>query len=161
MKTVKCLYCEIDIDRNVDKYVQVQKKYAHQACSAIQDVEKETRRQLNEFLFKLWNGNVNFGIVGQQIKTFQSQYNYTLSGILGTLHYCYRIKNLDPAKAQGIGIVPYYYKEARAYFFAIERGKINSSELLDTKKRIVKITPPKSYPIIKLFEISLEEKNEL
>lgn len=157
MRPVKCIYCEQMIDRTTEKYAQVQKRYAHDACLENQERDKKVRRDLNDFIYTIWENDINFGVIGQQIKTFQSQYKYTLSGILGTLHYCYNIKKLDPKKAQGIGIVPFYYKEARSYFENIEKGKINSSELSDIKRVSVNISPPVSKPMIKIHEIKLEE----
>lgn len=157
MRLVKCVYCEESINRESDEFIQIQKRYAHYSCAELQERDKIIRRELNELIFQIWGDNVNFGVVGQQIKNFQAQYKYTLSGILGTLHYCYNVKRMNPSRAQGIGIVPFYYKEARSYFENIEKGKINSSELLQNKKISINIAPPKSHPFIKINEIKLEE----
>jgi hypothetical protein len=157
MRPVKCFFCNNVINRNTELYVQVQKRYAHKECAEQDAQDKELRKELNNFIFNLWDGDVNFALVGKQINQFQTEYNYTLSGILGTLMYCYNIKNMKPERAQGIGIVPYYYKEARNYYKTIEQGRINSSEILNTKKVIVQIHPPRSEILKKINEIQLEE----
>jgi hypothetical protein len=157
MRLVKCVICEDDINRQTEAFVQINKRYAHEYCAAQENVDKEVRKQLNSFIMELWDGTPNFGMVGRQINQFQTEYKYTLSGILGTLHYCYNIKKMRPEKAQGIGIVPYYYKEARKYFEAIEKGRINSSELLDVKRIVVNIAPPRSEIMKKINEIQWEE----
>jgi hypothetical protein len=157
MRPVKCFFCSNNIDRQAEEYVQIQKRYAHKKCADEEEEDKKIRKEINSFVMELWNGDVNFALVGKQINQFQAEYNYTLSGILGTLIYSYNIKNLKPERAQGIGIVPYYYKEARNYYKTIEQGRINSSEILDTKKITVCIYPPTSQIFKKINEIQLEE----
>jgi hypothetical protein len=159
IRAVKCVFCGSSINRQVDEYVIVQKRYAHTLCSNEQQQEKEDRAQLNKILYEIFGENLNFGVVGQQIKNYKNQYNFTISGIIGTLYYCYKIINLDPRKAQGIGIVPFYYKEARSYFNAIENAK-NNLGALNIQKKIVHIKSPKAEPLIKFREISLNYLNE-
>jgi len=157
MRLVKCVICENNINRQTEAFVQINKRYAHEYCATQEQVDKEVRKQLNSFIMELWDGPPNFGMIGRQINQFQTEYKYTLSGILGTLNYCYNIKKMRSEKAQGIGIVPYYYKEARDYYKAVEQGRINSSEILDTKKTTVYIYPPTSQILKKINEIQLEE----
>jgi hypothetical protein len=157
MRPVKCFFCGSLIDRTKDEFRQVQKRYAHVQCAENDAQDKVLRKELNSYIFDLWDGDVNFALVGKQINQFQTEYNYTLSGILGTLNYCYGVKKLRPEKAQGIGIVPFYYKEARNYYKTIEQGRINSSEILDLKKVVVNIHPPRSEIFKKINEIQLEE----
>jgi hypothetical protein len=157
MRLVKCVVCGDAINKTVDPFVLLNRRYAHEYCAVQEQVDKNIRKQLNSFIMELWDGAPNFGMVGRQINQFQTDYKYTLSGILGTLHYCYNVKKIGFDKAQGIGIVPYYYKEARKYFEAIEKGRANSSELLDTKHIVVNIAPPRSEVIRKINEIQWEE----
>lgn len=159
IRTVKCVFCGSNINREVDDYVTIQKRYAHKICSDEQQQEKDDRLELNKILYEIFGDNLNFGIVGQQIKNYKSQYNFTISGIIGTLYYCYKIINLDSKKAQGIGIVPFYYKEARSYFNAIENAKNNLSAL-NIKKKVVHIKSPQAEPLLKFRELSLDYLNE-
>jgi hypothetical protein len=157
MRPVKCFFCGNAIDRNKEQFTQVQKRYAHTQCAESDAQDKLLRKELNAYIFELWDGDVNFALIGRQINQFQTEYNYTLSGILGTLNYCYGVKKLRPEKAQGIGIVPYHYKEARNYYKTIQQGRANSSEILDLKKVVVTIAPPRSEIFKKIHEIQLEE----
>ena len=157
MRPVKCLHCTVLIDRAVDEYTQVNKRYIHISCLKEVDTDKNTRKELNSFLLVIFENDVNFGIVGKQIKSFETDYKYTLSGILGTLHYCYSVKKIKFTSSQGIGIVPFLYKEAKKYFQTVERGQENSNIAIDYKKISVNIKSPKSYLLKKIDEIQLEE----
>jgi hypothetical protein len=158
MRPVKCLYCSEQIDRANEPFLTTaSKRYAHQKCASEQENEKQLRENLNNFLYELFDGNVNYGIIGQQIKNFRSQYKYTTSGIAGTLYYCYKIKGMDISKAEGIGIVPFYYKEAKNYFLRLERGQENAVGNLEIVKKTIHIKPPKADPFNKMQEISLDK----
>jgi hypothetical protein len=159
LRPVKCAICGSMINRHEDEYTKVSKGYVHRECDSEQNQEKETRMELNKMLADIFGENLNFGIIGQQIKNYKAQYNYTLSGIMGTLYYCYTVLGMDPGKAQGIGIVPYYYKEARSYFGAIQNARDNLGRL-EPKTKVVHISAPKAEPIVKFRELSLDYLEE-
>ena len=53
-------------------------------------------------------------------KDFKKEYNYSYTGIQKTLYWWYEIKKNDLSKANdGIGIVPFIYKDACDYFYRI------------------------------------------
>lgn len=158
MRPVKCLYCSQMIDRKNESFITTaSKRYAHESCALEQEKEKSTRQSLNNLIDDLFDGDVNYGVIGKQISNFQQQYKYTLSGIAGTLYYCYKIKHMDISKAEGIGIVPFYYKQAREYFATLERAKNNAVGSLDIHKKTIHIKAPQAEPLNKLREISLDK----
>ena len=124
-RLVKCLYCEKTINRQQESFVQKNSRYAHTQCDQEHNREQFEREGLTEYIIKLFGDRVNFGMVGKQIKNFSDDYEYTLSGIKGTLYYCYEVKKMNINMAQGIGIVPYYYNEAKNYFEKVEKQRLN------------------------------------
>lgn len=60
----------------------------------------------------------------KQLKDYREQYNYTYSGIHKALVYFYEIKGNDKNKANGgIGIVPFVYRDAYNYYYALWEAK--------------------------------------
>ena len=158
MRPVKCIYCNTSIDRSVQPFVTINKRYAHEECARQEDLDRQDRERLNVMLYELFGENVNFGMIGQQIKNFRSQYRYTLGGITGTLHYCYKIKNMPiTKKTNGIGIVPFFYKEAREYFSSVSRGRENAQGVIENHKKTIHISSPRAEGINKMREISMED----
>ena len=84
-----------------------------------------------------------------QAKNFLSQ-GYTYRGMYLSLKYFYEIKKGNIEKANGgIGIIPYIYSEAKAYYTKVEttKAKIEAEikKYLEEKKEIVKINPSMHY----------------
>ena len=66
------------------------------------------------FIEKLFGIGYVSAKVAKQIKDYRELYNYTYSGMLGTLVYWYDVKQAPLDKANGgIGIVPYIYEQGR------------------------------------------------
>ena len=122
---VKCYYCGIVFDRDKNPYVQVNgRRYAHKECSLSED-EKRTQEDkdkidMEEYIKSLLNITCLGPRINKQIKAYREEYNYTYSGIHKSLKYFYEVKNNDVSKANGgIGIVPYIYKQAHDYYYAL------------------------------------------
>ena len=110
--------------------------------------------EVKNYIGELFRGNINWGLVNKQINSYIGK-GYKPSGIQGTLHYCYIIKKMNIQKANGIGIVEYYYKQAGEYFNALERmEKVQKVEL--TTKEIV-IKEPVATKLTRLKPIALED----
>ncbi len=162
-KLVKCVYCEKTIDRDVDDFIKTpQKRYAHSECASQQEIEKEQRKQLEQYVFELLGENINFGMLNKQIRTYQDEYKYTLSGILGTLYYISNVKQLSFNKSQGIGLVPFYYSEARAYWNRVKNAKDSSEGIeIQYKQRQVYIKPPQLKPLKQKIQTLSELEDEI
>lgn len=153
-RQTKCIYCGIAFDRDKEEGVQVGQRWAHLTCFKAKDREKREIAELKNYIGELFRGNINWGLVNKQINSYIGK-GYKPSGIQGTLHYCYIIKRMNIQKANGIGIVEYYYKQAGEYFNALERmEKVQKVEL--TTKEIV-IKEPVATKLTRLKPIALED----
>ena len=94
---VKCIYCKAVFDRDKEPFVQISdRRYAHKSCAEKNQIEK-TKKELDYEALVNYIENL-FGIgyvsakVAKQIKDYRETYNYTYSGMLGTLVYWYEVK---------------------------------------------------------------------
>lgn len=119
---VKCIYCKNTLSKKDNDCIEVTEgRYAHKKCQEIEDKrEKTDKEQLDDYIKKLFQMQYVDPKIQLQIKKYVQDYNYTYSGIQKALQYYYEIKNGDKSKAKnGIGIVPYIYKDAYNYFYNI------------------------------------------
>lgn len=122
---VKCYYCGKQFDRDKEEWVKVtSNRYAHKNCAIskeeILSQEEKDKHELEEYIIKLFNLDFVEPRIQKQISKYREEYNYTYSGILKSLKYFYEIKGNSIDKANGgIGIVPYVYKRAFDYYYAL------------------------------------------
>lgn len=168
---VKCLYCSQQFDTNAEEYIQVNKKrYAHKKCAedyeANKTQEQKDKEALEEYILQLFQVEFIHPRVAKQIKEYIEKYNYTYTGIHKALKYFYEIKNNDISKAnQGIGIVPYVYKQSFDYYYALwlAQEKNKDKEIQGYKPEVIeiKIKEPQLKPKKrKLFSFLDEEEEE-
>ncbi len=159
---VKCPYCNIIFDTNKEEFVQLNRRYAHKTCydaAGGQDPPKQTRARakkeekpedpelvaLKDYIYSLFGDSTNWAMVMKQIKKFQTENQYTLSGIQKSLTYFYEVQHGSKDKANGaIGIVPYVYQDAFNYYYSIyvaNSQNANKSVSETTKEYIIK--PPR------------------
>ena len=82
--------------------------------------ENYDKMQLDQYIMNLFNTEYVDPKIQKQIKNFIENYNYTYSGILKSLVYFYDVqKNPVEKSNDGIGIVPWIYKKAFDYYYAI------------------------------------------
>lgn len=123
---MKCRQC----GKEVNKDAAIQVKPRIYVCSAdceqkynaksVQSSQKESKKcndliELKSYINQLYNGNVNWGLVMRQIKSFKEEYGYTYKQQLWVLKYAYEIKDMC-FEAQGIGIIPWLFKEAKQFY---------------------------------------------
>jgi hypothetical protein len=157
MRPVKCYYCSNLIDRTKEEFGQLSSgRYTHKECFDENQQATTDRQKLLAYIDELFGKRVNFGVVTKQIKNYIDNYNYSYSGIHGTLYYCYAIKKQEINKAEGIGLVPYYYNEARRYWLQVNNAK-NQDLTFRIDKRKVTITSPLRNPLIRSKPLTLEE----
>lgn len=175
-RLVKCKYCGESIDRDTEEYVQVGNRYAHKKCheeyqaaeqAKAQEIKAKRAEQKDDiapildFVWEICNKhNVDFGKIQLQINRYLAD-NMTASGILKTLNYYYIIKghknNIDEI---GLGIVPYYYNEAKAYYAKMwYANKHNETVELENNPITINIQKQVAQPIKKynLFKFLDEE----
>ena len=116
--------------------------------------DKEELVSLKDYINYIYSGNINWGMVSKQIASYQEK-GYKLSGIRGTLHYCFEIKKMDKSKSLGIGIVEYYYKQAGEYFRAV--GRMDEEQKFEYTCEEITIPTPQADRMTRLKTINMEE----
>ena len=164
---VTCVYCKQKFDRDKEYFTQISNmRYAHKKCADKMHVEKSKAEKdydaLIDYVEKLLGEHYVAARVTKQIKDFREAYNYTYSGMLGTLVYWFEIKKAPIDKANGgIGIIPYIYEEAKQYYDRIDfANKINENVTgYKLKMKEITIAPPQREALPqKLFKLEEEEK---
>ena len=167
---VTCVYCKKIFDRDKFPFSQVSnRRYAHKECAdraaANLKQEEKDRQDLYEYLNVLFKGDYNYALVNKNIKTFIEENGYTYSGIKKALVYFYEVKGNSIEKAnKSIGIVPYIYKDAYNYYYAIwETNQKNQHKLTEKYvpvETIVRIPiPERKIKKRKLFSFLDEEED--
>lgn len=150
MHKVTCVYCRQTFDRDKEPFVQIsERRYAHQACA--EKIQREKTQEEKDFesllsyIHLLLKENYVEARIIKQIKTFRETYQYTYSGMIGTLAYWYEIKGNPIDKANGgIGIIPYIYLEAKNYYEKMNAATNINNNIYNYKAqmRIIEIDAP-------------------
>ena len=163
---VTCTICGQKFDRDkIDAVSTSVRRYAHATCvlrqgsledqaKAEQILAEQVKQErdlisLEEYIKKIFDvEDINLRIK-KQINTFHDEYKYSYSGILKSLISFYEIKGNSIDKANGgIGIVPYIYDDANAYYRRLWKAQqINQSkpieQYISQPQTIIAISVPK------------------
>ena len=165
---VICYYCKQKFDRDREPFVQVSAaRYAHKACAEKHQVEKTQKEKdydaLVNYIENLFGIGYVSAKVAKQIKEYRETYNYTYSGMLGTLVYWYEVKGATIDQANGgIGIVPYIYEQAKEYYSKINQANELNAGVTGYKlhfKEIVIEAPQAEIKPPKLFDLGEDDIN--
>lgn len=135
MPAVKCLYCEKYFDRDEEAYSKIGRRYAHHDCyqkhmDKPEDKDSIERRALTDFIKSLYfPKEPDWKMIGTQMRKYRLE-GMTYKGMRLTLEYFYRIKKNKLKNEQGIGIIPYTYKEASQYYFRMSELEEKRNEIL-------------------------------
>lgn len=165
---VTCTVCGKKFDRDTIQAVKVgTRRYAHQECKPDGElvplaVKKEVNSdliKLKEYITKIYGDTANWALINRQLKKFQEENKYSLSGILKSLVYFYDIKGNPVDKSNGgIGIVPFTYQAAYNYYFSIFMAQqANENKVANNKVIEITIKPPKGRNYLKREFFNLEE----
>jgi len=168
---VKCYYCQQIFDRDKEPFVQVNgRRYAHKLCAEKAETHVEEvlddKGKLEQYIMHLFGDTYVSPRIRKQINDYVNTYNFTYSGILKALTYFYEIKDGDKDKANnGIGIVPYVYKDAFNYYYnlwlAQQKNKDFKYEEYHPEEVVIKIPrPQRSIKKRQLFTFLDEGENE-
>lgn len=150
---VQCAYCGVRFnrDKTVD-WIQINsRRYAHIACHSKhlseQSQDDKDLAALEEYIKQLFSIDLIPAKVRHQIKVYHDDNKYTYSGMLKSLTYFYNVKGNSIEKANGgIGIIPYIYQEAHAYYLAIwqanQTNQARPIEQYKTEEQVIVIPPP-------------------
>lgn len=167
---VKCVYCEKIFDRDKEEFVKINRRYAHKECAdrASGQVEQNVKDKdaLFDYIDKIYGSSADYAVIQKQIKRFIDEYNYTYSGMLKTLIYFYEIKGNSVDKSYGgVGIIPYAYKKAHDYYYAIwlaqQKNSVKDIEMYVPRVKEIEIpVPERKIKQRKLFTFLDEEEEE-
>ena len=149
---VVCPYCNKKFDRDKVDCVQVgARRWAHTTCAAAQETTRKQedidKENLEKYIMQLLKEEYISPRVRKQMNTYVNEMKFTYSGIHKALIYFYEVKKNDVSKANdGIGIVPYIYKEAFNYYYSLWLAQQkNEDKVIENYKpqvREVRIPPP-------------------
>ena len=171
---VKCPKCGVTFDANKIQAVKVgARRYGHASCYpdikefVPLEVPKEEDKDLialKDYIKKMYGEKANWILINKQIKDFQKEYSYSLSGMLKSLVWFYEVKGNSPEKSNGgIGIIPFAYQDAYNYYYnlfiAQSQNQNKNIQEITSKVREITIKAPER-PIKKRFFKFLDEDND-
>ena len=170
---VKCAICGETFDTNLVQAVKHgARRYSHATCEPDNKdfvpmevkVEDKDLTELKDYIKKLYGNKANWILINKQIKDFQKEYGYSLSGMLKSLVWFYEIKGNSPEKSNGgIGIIPFAYQNAYNYYYdlfvAQSKNENKNVKEIITKTREITIKPPER-PIKRRFFKFLNDDEE-
>lgn len=149
---VICSVCGKKFDRDKEPFVQTSaRRYAHELCVLSKDQKEQKelsdKEKLENYIMKLFKEDYINPRIRKQMNEFVTKYGYTYSGMLKALNYFYEIKGNSIEKSNGgIGIIPYVYKDAYNYYYALwmaqEVNKEKDVGLFVPQIREIKIKNP-------------------
>ena len=141
----KCYYCGESFDISKEEWAKpVVNRYAHKKCYEANYTEDQAKideiyAYLTSLLIKY-----DYQMCEKQRESYIKKYGYTNEGILLSLKYFYEVKKQSPDRSGNrIGIVPYVYDEAQAYFEELYKRKKqiakDAKKLIGKEKRIITV----------------------
>lgn len=134
MAKVKCLICGNSFNREKEPNVKIGNRYVHEKCLC--ETEEGHLLRLESYIKGIMSLEKISPLIKRQIQRFHDENGYSYNGILLTLKYFYEIKNGDPHRAKGIGIVEYVYDEAKKYYEQVQKVIKNIDQATPTTDSI-------------------------
>lgn len=138
--SVKCKYCEQVFNKEYTEHVKVSNRYAHKTCYDRKQVEIAERRKLTDFVKELYYPQeVDWGMIASQLERYKDA-GMTYAGMYYTLEYFFVVKKNNIRDGKGVGIIPYMYDKARAYYKNMDSIYAKTAEIEQRDKIDVKMT---------------------
>lgn len=164
--STNCFWCHKAIFPNqpdVMPMPQLKDRYVHKECAKEHpkgDTEELTLYLIN--LFKLKDDYILPRYM-KQISQYAKEYNYSYSGMLKALKYWYEVRKNPVDLDRGVGIIPYVYKNAYDYYYALYLSDLQNQQkdYKDYIPKDVEVTitaPERDIPKRKLFTFLDEEE---
>ena len=138
-RLVKCPACEAMNPKN--EAIEHNKRYYCQPCYAEKTKPKPrtTWDDLFDYIKQIY-GKVPTGMMYKQLKQYREEYGYTDGGMFYTLKFMYEIEKLEVQQEAGLGLMVYYYDEARRYYAELFRlQQVRDAFEPHEEKRVVKV----------------------
>lgn len=123
--------------------VQHNKQYFHQECLNEKIQNAHDRKELIEYICKIYHIEAPTGLILKQIKDYQEQYKYKIKGMLLALKYFHETLGNQARDGDGIGIIPFIYEEAKRNYvmrLKVEESLENIQQQKQTK--VVEVVSP-------------------
>ena len=168
---VTCLYCKKQFNRDKEPTKQVNaRRYAHIKCweehQANMSQEEKDIEAFYNYTKNLFGEDYNYILTKKLAERYVKENSYTYSGMLKTLKWYYEKEGNSLDKSNGsIGIIPYIYKQAMAYYYALYQAQLvnkekNISNFILPKERTIDIESPRVYVRPPRMWLEEEEMNE-
>lgn len=161
-KKVKCKYCGQEFNRELEEFVKVSTRYAHKSCHEQAQKEAAELRKVTDLIKSLYYPkDPDWGMIGSQLKRYRDE-GMTYMGMYYTLNYFFIIKKNDIYADKGIGIIPYMYNKAKAYYKNMDNtytktAEIEQKDSLDVKQTEDVVTIVHNKPTKKLLNFTYDE----
>jgi hypothetical protein len=98
---------------------QLPNRYVHKKCN--EEYPKTDLDKLTIYIIQLYKLKDDYILPKymKQISSYARDYNFTYSGMLKALKYWYEVKHHTIDAERGVGIIPYVYKNAYDYYYAL------------------------------------------
>ena len=140
---VKCPYCKEQFDRNSVPFIKVGRRYAHVQCQKDYEAngpqEEKDKAAMYEYISQAYGKKYNYVLIKRQVDNYLKK-GMTYKEITLCLKWFYDIAQNPVGDAKGIGIVPYIYKDAKAYYQMIAKAKAANAQIHNYKAKDIKIT---------------------
>lgn len=158
----KCLYCNQYFDITKEEFVKPRtNRYAHKTCAEKYSTTDDYFKDLMyKYLKEEVKINYDYQACERQRLNFISKLGYTNKGMYQAIRYFYEVKKESSAKSGNrIGIIPYVYDEAQAYYQVLARRQKEIGKVIEKQSklepRIVQVLVPR--PRKQLQQINLDE----
>ena len=152
---VKCPICGQSFDRDLEPFEQIGRRYYHKKCcessSASYVQELKAKEDFYQYIKQLYGPEYNFIAISKQAEKYINQYQFTYSGMLKSLKWYYEKEGHDISKSNGsIGIIPYIYKQAKLYYYALYQAQLvnaqkDATQYLESPVREITIESPRVF----------------
>jgi hypothetical protein len=133
-KRVKCKYCGQEFDRELTEFVKVSNRYAHRDCYDKAQLEAAELRKVTDLIKSLYYPQEpNWNVIGSQLQRYRDE-GKTYMGMYYTLTYFFTIQKNDIHKGAGVGIIPYVYDRAKAYYKNLDNTYTKAAEIEQREK---------------------------
>ncbi len=142
-RLVKCPYCEQKLDK--DEAFTYKKRYYHEQCFKTWQRESVDRKELIDYICKLYGIETLTGMMLKQIKDFHEEYHYKYKGMELALRYFFETLNNQIQDGTGIGIIPFVYEDAKNYYVMKMKVEKSVQKVGDkqNKEKVIEIESPK------------------
>lgn len=166
--STNCFWCHKALYKKSDDVMpmaELPDRYVHKACAATHPADDKERLTL--YIIKMFRLKDDFIIPKymKQLTQYEKDYNFTYSGMLSSLKYWYEVKHNPVDLNRGVGIIPYVYKDAREYYYALwladqENQKKNMNEFIPKDIEVVISPPQRKIEKRKMFTFLDKEEEE-